>query len=90
MHYINGWCRIVVAVNSPMRVDAWSCMNVFGTSDASIIDDSRSGMSGVTFRTAPPIGGFSCCLMSLLRLPSFVRRRPPQSELLEYLKNGLT
>ena len=34
MHYINGWCRIVVAVNSPMRFDARSCMNVFGTSDS--------------------------------------------------------
>ena len=34
MHYIHGWCRIVVAVNSPMRVDARSCMNVFGTSDS--------------------------------------------------------
>ena len=34
MRYINGWCRIVVAVNSSMRVDAWSCMNVFGTSDS--------------------------------------------------------
>ena len=34
MLYINGWCRIVVAVNLPMRVDARSCMNVFGTSDS--------------------------------------------------------
>ena len=34
MHYINGWCRIVVAVSSPMRVDARSCMNVFGTRDS--------------------------------------------------------
>ena len=32
MHYINVWCRIVVAVDSLMRVEALSCMNVFGTS----------------------------------------------------------
>ena len=31
LHYINGWCRIVVAIDSPMRVDARSFMNVFGT-----------------------------------------------------------
>ena len=29
VHYINGWCGFVAAVNSPMRVDARSCMNVF-------------------------------------------------------------
>ena len=34
MHYINGWCRIVDAVNSPMRVNAQLCTNVFGTSDS--------------------------------------------------------
>ena len=28
------WCRIAVAVNLPMGVDARSCMNVFGTSDS--------------------------------------------------------
>ena len=27
---------------------------------ASIIDDSRCGMSAVSFRTAPAIGGLSC------------------------------
>ena len=32
VNYISGWCRIVVAVNSPMRVDVRSCTNVFGTS----------------------------------------------------------
>ena len=56
MHYINGWLPSVVAVNSPMRVDARSCMNVFETSDS-----SRCGMSDVVFRAAPPIGGLSCC-----------------------------
>ena len=45
--------------------DACRCtcvQNVFGTSDRkeSITDDSRSVMSGVAFRTAPPIGGLSC------------------------------
>ena len=34
MHCLNGWCRIVIEVNSPMRVDARSCMNVFRTSDS--------------------------------------------------------
>ena len=60
MHYIIGWCRVVVAVNSPMRVDARSCMNVFGTSDSKYYRPSRCGMSDVTFRTAPPIAGLSC------------------------------
>ena len=27
---------------------------------ASIIDDSRCGMSDIAFRAAPPIGGLSC------------------------------
>ena len=61
MHRTNEFCRIVGEVNSPMRVDAQSCMNVFGTSDrASIIDDKRCGMSDVTFHAAPSIGGLSC------------------------------
>ena len=60
MHYIIGWCRVVVAVNSPIQVDAWSCMNVFGTSDSKYYKRSRCGMSDVAFRTAPPIGGLSC------------------------------
>ena len=66
MHYIIGWCRVVVAVNSPMRVDARSCMNVFGTSDSKYYGRSRCGMSDVAFRSAPPIGGL-CCLTSLER-----------------------
>ena len=32
----------------------------------SIIDDSRSGMSGVAFRTVPPIGGLSCIILDCL------------------------
>ena len=55
VHYINGWCRIVVVVNSPLRVDARSEQVI-----ASIVDDSRCGMRDVAFRTALPIGGFSC------------------------------
>ena len=37
-------------------------LKVFGTSSliASIIDDNRSGISDVVFRTASPIGGLSC------------------------------
>ena len=35
-------------------------MNVFGKVIASIIYDSRCGMSDVAFCTAPPIGGPSC------------------------------
>ena len=34
VHYINDWCRIVVAVNSSMRDDARLCLNVFWTSDS--------------------------------------------------------
>ena len=62
MHYIIGWCRVVVAVNSPMRVDARSCMSVFGTSDSKCYRRSRCVMSDVAFCTAPPIGGSSCLL----------------------------
>ena len=69
MHHINGWCRIVVAVFSPMRVDTRSCMNFFRTKIASIIDDSRRGMSDVAFRTAPPIGRLSCYKRHLLGSP---------------------
>ena len=42
---------------------------------ASIIDDSRCGMSDVAFRVAPPIGGPS----SLLHLPSFSQRTHRQT-----------
>ena len=31
---------------------------------ASIIDDSRSGMGDVAFRSAPPVGGLFCCSTS--------------------------
>ena len=58
MQYIIGWCRVVVAVNSPMRVDARSCMNVFGTSDSKHYRCSRCGMSGVAFRPAHQLVGF--------------------------------
>ena len=58
--YINGWCHIVVAVNLPMRIDAWPCMNFSEQVIASIIDHGRCGMSDVVFRTAPPIDGLSC------------------------------
>ena len=54
---------IVVAVvfQSHIREDIWTCINVSETSDiASMIDDSRSEMNDVTFRTAPLIGGLSC------------------------------
>ena len=34
LHYINGWCLIVVMVHLPMRVIARSCMNVFRTSNS--------------------------------------------------------
>ena len=60
MHYIIDLCRVVVVVNSAMRVDARSCMNVFGTRDSKYYRRRRCGMSDVTFRTAPPIGGLSC------------------------------
>ena len=53
MHYTIGWCRVVFAINSPMRVDARSCMNVFGASDNKYCRRSRCGMSDVAFRTAP-------------------------------------
>ena len=36
-------------------------MNVFEQVIASIIYDGRCGMTDVAFRTAPPIGGPSCC-----------------------------
>ena len=60
MHYIIDWCRVVVAVSSPMWIDARSCMNVFGTRDCKNYRCSRGGMSDVAFRTALPICGLSC------------------------------
>ena len=59
LHKIAG--VILLSRSTAMRVDARSCMNVFGKVIASIIDDGRCGMSDVVaFRTAPPIGGLSC------------------------------
>ena len=65
MHYIIACCRIVVVVNSPMRVDSRLCMNVLFLEQAaaSITDDSRCGMSDVALRTTPPIGGLSCYII---------------------------
>ena len=60
LHKFSSWCRIVVAVNSPMRVDSRSSMNVLEQVIASFIDGSRCGMSDVAFRSASTIGGLSC------------------------------
>ena len=60
MHYINGWCRVVVAINSSMRSMHGHAWTFSEQMIASIIDDSRCEMIGVAFRTAPPIGGLSC------------------------------
>ena len=61
MHYIIDWSCVVVALNSPMRIDAQSCMNVFGTSDGKYYRRIRCEMSDVAFRAGQPIGGLSCC-----------------------------
>ena len=53
-HY-DGWCHIVVAVNSNARTFLEQVI-------ASIICNSRCRMSDVAFRTAPPIGGHSCSI----------------------------
>ena len=58
MHCINGWCRSIVAVNSPMRVDARSYMNVFGTSDSNY--HRRQSLWDMGFALPPPTGGLSC------------------------------
>ena len=55
-----GWCSVVVVVNSRMRVDARSCMKVFGTRKSKYYRCSRCGTSDVACRTVPPIGGLSC------------------------------
>ena len=61
MHYVNGMCRIVVAVNSPMRFDALSCMNIFGTGDSKCY--IRHSLWNERRRTATPIDEFSCWFM---------------------------
>ena len=45
-------------VNSPMRVDARSCMNVFQQVMGSIIGDSRCGMDDVAFALSHQLGSF--------------------------------
>ena len=61
-HYINGSFRIIIAFKLHIRIDAWACINVFGTSDSkhcirpSLCD---AGISVIAFRTAPQIGGLS-------------------------------
>ena len=60
MHYTIDWFRIVVAVISPMRVDALTFSEQV---IASVKYDSGCGMSDVAFRTASPIGGSSCHLL---------------------------
>ena len=40
-----------------MQVDAWACKNFLEQMIESIVDDSHSGMSGVSFHTDLPIGG---------------------------------
>ena len=47
-------------------------------------------LTGVAFCLAPPIAGLLVALCNDLHLPSFVGRRPSQSEQLIYLTNGLT
>ena len=75
MRHISGWCRIVVTVNLPMRVDARSYLERFGTRNiASIIDDSRCGMSDVAFRIAP-IGRFYCVFLCVFDVDMEMRLR---------------
>ena len=61
MHYLNGWCHIVVVVNSHARVNARSCMNVFRTSD-SMYYGQRSTVGCVTscFSMPHQLVGFLC------------------------------
>ena len=66
MHYINGWCRIVVAVNLPMRVESMHghALTFSEQVIANNIYDIHCGMSDDAFRTVRPIGGFSCLNIS--------------------------
>ena len=45
MHYIIGQRHVGVAVNSPMRFNARSCMNVFATSNSKYYRRSRCGIT---------------------------------------------
>ena len=65
MHYINDWCCIIITCKSHMRVDILAFICIFRTNDSKYYDNSRSGMSDVAFRTAPPVVGLSCCLIDL-------------------------
>ena len=60
MHYINDWRRTIVAVNSPMRVDARSHMNVFGTSHSKYYRRQSLWDEWRRFSHCPPIGALSC------------------------------
>ena len=62
LHYINGRCLIVVAVNSPTRVSHGNARTFSQNVIGSIVNDSRCRMRDVAFRTAPPIGDPSCFL----------------------------
>ena len=51
-----------------MPVDAWMCIKF---SEQAVYDcDSRSVMSVVAFRPAPPVGGHSCLALSLHEMVS--------------------
>ena len=60
LYYVNGWCPVVVAVNSPMRVDARSCLNVFGTSDSKYYRTVAVGRVTSRFALPHQVVGFSC------------------------------
>ena len=88
-HYINGYFHIVVAFKSPIRIDAWACKNVFGTSNKSIIADSRFGINDVTFRASPPTGGqpnrsFFLGRLLLLRTSVLQKYRGTPNELINW------
>ena len=59
--WLFSYCRRVQVEHSSVPIRTWACINVSEHVIASIIYDGRSEMSLVAFRTAPPIGGISCC-----------------------------
>ena len=59
MHYINDWCRIVVSVNSPMQINVWSYMYVFGTSDSKYYRRQSLWDKWRCISHCPTIGGLS-------------------------------
>ena len=85
---MNGWCHIVVAVNSPCESMHGNARTFSEQVMASIINGSRCGRSDVAFRIAPPNGGPSCYKNT--KMPNITNPIEPEVNIISMAEPGIS